>query len=101
MRVTGIDQVRCNSYLELLAKEFPKVFSKGLGKYTGTPISFNLDPQVAPRHLKLHMVPFTLKAKVDVEINKLIAQGVLEPTDHAHWETPIVIPIKGDGSVCL
>lgn len=36
---------------------------------------------------------------MDAELDKLIAQGVLEPTDHSRWETPIVVPLKPDGSV--
>ncbi|XP_033014646.1 uncharacterized protein K02A2.6-like, partial [Lacerta agilis] len=43
--------------------------------------------------------PVALKAKVDEQLDKLIAQGVLEPVDHAKWETPIVTPVKPDGSV--
>lgn len=54
---------------------------------------------MAPIRLKPRQVPFALKSKVDEEIDKLIVQGVLEPVDHAKWETPIVTPIKPDGSV--
>ncbi|XP_026582358.1 uncharacterized protein K02A2.6-like, partial [Pseudonaja textilis] len=39
-------------------------------------------------------VPFALRPKIDEQLNKLIEQGVLEATDHARWETPIVTPIK-------
>ncbi|XP_013910141.1 PREDICTED: uncharacterized protein K02A2.6-like [Thamnophis sirtalis] len=85
----------------MLTKEFPEVLGEGLGKYTGNPISFNLDSQVPPWHLKPHRMPFTLKPKVDTEIDKLLAQGILEPIDNARWETPIVTPIKSDGSVCI
>ncbi|XP_058034327.1 uncharacterized protein K02A2.6-like, partial [Ahaetulla prasina] len=44
-------------------------------------------------------VPFALKPKIDKEIDKLISQGILVPVDHAKWETPIVTPVKPDGSV--
>ncbi|XP_058042036.1 uncharacterized protein K02A2.6-like, partial [Ahaetulla prasina] len=70
-----------------------------LGKYTGTPISFNLDPQVAPIRLKARRVPFALKPRIDKELDKLVNQGILVPVDHAKWETPIVTPVKPDGSV--
>lgn len=77
------------------------VFNNKLGKYTGKPVSFSLEPQVQPCRLKPRRVPFALRPKVDAEIDKLIAQGILEPVDHVHWETPIVIAMKADGSVCI
>ncbi|XP_058023852.1 uncharacterized protein K02A2.6-like, partial [Ahaetulla prasina] len=80
-------------------KEFEDVFKDCLGKYKGTPISFNLDPQVVPIHLKARRVPFALKPKIDRELDKLVSQGILVPVDHVKWETPIVTPVKPDGSV--
>lgn len=38
---------------------------------------------------------------VDAELDKLIEQGILEPVDHSKWDTPIVTPIKSDGSIHL
>lgn len=83
----------------MLSREFTDIFDNSLGKYKGNPISFNLDPQVAPIFLKPRRVPFTLHPKVDLELDKLIAQGVIEAVDHSKWETHIVIPIKQDGSI--
>lgn len=98
LEVTGINCIS-NAETEGLVKDFAEVFDGTLGQYTGTPISFSLDPQVAPIKLKPRRIPFALKAKVDEQLDKLIAQGVLEPVDHAKWETPIVTPVKPDGSV--
>lgn len=88
-----------SSKVETLTQEFADVFNGDLGKYTGTPISFNLDPQVEPICLKPHRGPFALRSKVDKQLDKLIAQGVLEPFDYAKWETPIEMPVKPDSSV--
>lgn len=51
--------------------------------------------------MKPQRVPFALKPKVDGELDKLIAHGVLEPVDRAKWETPIIIPIKQDGTIWI
>ncbi|XP_013917976.1 PREDICTED: uncharacterized protein K02A2.6-like [Thamnophis sirtalis] len=80
-------------------EEFADVFDGQLDSYKSTPISLNLDPQVAPIRLKARRVPFALRAKVDAELDKLLAQGILEPVDHSHWETPIVVPVKPNGLV--
>ncbi|XP_015271459.1 PREDICTED: uncharacterized protein K02A2.6-like, partial [Gekko japonicus] len=41
------------------------------------------------------------KHKVEKEIDKLVEQGVLEPVPYSKWETPIVTPVKSDGSIRL
>ncbi|XP_032069735.1 uncharacterized protein K02A2.6-like [Thamnophis elegans] len=98
LQISGIHNVG-TSALDCLVNEFPAVFDGTLGRYTDTPVSFNLDPAVQPVRMKPRRVPIALKPKVDTELDKLVAQGVLEPVDHARWETPIVLPIKPDGSV--
>ncbi|XP_013918131.1 PREDICTED: uncharacterized protein K02A2.6-like [Thamnophis sirtalis] len=98
LSIAGINSLRLASSLDSLLSEFDDIFSDALGCYKGNPISLNLDPMVAPIRLKARRVPFALRARVDAEIDKLISQGILEPVDHAPWETPIV-PLKSDGSL--
>lgn len=52
LSVSGIHSIASTNDLEELAREFADVFEESLGNYKGTPISFNLDPQVAPIRLK-------------------------------------------------
>ncbi|XP_060118361.1 uncharacterized protein K02A2.6-like, partial [Heteronotia binoei] len=49
--------------------------------------------------LKARRVPFALKPKIEAELDRLTAQGVLEPVSYAAWETPIVTPVKPNGDV--
>ncbi|XP_060545241.1 uncharacterized protein K02A2.6-like [Pantherophis guttatus] len=98
LTVSGVHTTVADGF-EALTSEFAEVFDGSLGNYKGTPISLNLDPQVAPIRLKPRRVPFALRPKVDAELDKLLAQGILEPTDYSKWETPIVIPTKQDGSI--
>ncbi|XP_058032586.1 uncharacterized protein K02A2.6-like [Ahaetulla prasina] len=96
--VSGVHTTSLDTPNQLFS-EFADVFDGQLGKYTGRPISFNLDPQIAPIRLKPRRVPLALRPKVDKELDKLVAQGVLEPIEYSLWETPIVIPLKPDGSI--
>lgn len=98
--LTGVHhmQTATSSFEDILVK-FAPVFSETLGRYKGPPVGFDLDPTVAPIRLKARRVPFALKPKIDTELDKLIAQGVLEPVSHAKWETPIVTPLKANGDV--
>ncbi|XP_060100277.1 uncharacterized protein K02A2.6-like, partial [Heteronotia binoei] len=82
-----------------VCEEFPAVFDGTLGCYTGPPVTLHLDPTVRPIRLKARRVPFALKPKIEEELDKLIAQGILEPVTHATWETPIVTPVKASGEV--
>ncbi|XP_013921713.1 PREDICTED: uncharacterized protein K02A2.6-like [Thamnophis sirtalis] len=93
LSLTGVHSVvDTPSDVAAVLKDYADIFNGQLGQYKGTPISLNLDPQVAPIRLKAHRVPFALMLKVDAELDKLLAQGVLEPVDHSRWETPVVIP---------
>ncbi|XP_050500953.1 uncharacterized protein K02A2.6-like [Diabrotica virgifera virgifera] len=49
--------------------------------------------------LKARKVPFALKDKIEAELDRLIAQGVLEPITHPKWCTPIVTVCKENGEV--
>ncbi|XP_026582351.1 uncharacterized protein K02A2.6-like, partial [Pseudonaja textilis] len=98
LSITGIHAVS-TSEVDTLFTDYSDVFSNELGCYSGTPISFTVDPQAIPLRLKPCRVPFAIRPKLDLELDKLLEQGVLEPTDFAKWETPIVTPLKKDGSV--
>lgn len=98
LNITGVHSI-IPDVSDMIFPEFADVFDDHLGKYTGCPISFNLDPQVQPIHLKPQRVPLALRPRVDRELDKLISQGILVLVDHSKWETPIVIPLKPDGSV--
>lgn len=98
MGVSGINTITSGGPDDLL-REFQDMFSADLGKYVSTPISFNFHPQIASICTRAHKVPFALKSRIGRELDKLISQGVLEPVDHAKWETLIVTSIKSDGSV--
>ncbi|XP_026565795.1 uncharacterized protein K02A2.6-like, partial [Pseudonaja textilis] len=96
--LTGVHAVSTSDTDSLFA-DYSDVFSDELGCYNGTPISFSVDPQAVPIRLKPRRVPFAIRPKLDAELDKLLKQGVIEPTDFAKWETPIVTPLKKDGSL--
>lgn len=39
--------------------------------------------------------------KVEKELDRLQAEGVIEPTQFSDWAAPIVPVLKQDGSVCI
>ncbi|XP_015269353.1 PREDICTED: uncharacterized protein K02A2.6-like [Gekko japonicus] len=97
--VTGVNNMVCEDKWKYVYDKFPQVFAKGLGTFTGTPVSFDLNPLVGPIRLKYRKVPISIRPKIEAELDKLIEQQVLEPVPSSKWETPIVTPVKSDGSI--
>ncbi|KRX54109.1 Uncharacterized protein T09_7795, partial [Trichinella sp. T9] len=98
IRIEGINHIS-SSPVESVLRKYKAVFTPDLGCYAGEPVSLDLDPSVPPIRMKARKVPFALKEKIDMELDKLVKQKVLEPVSHPVWATPIVTPMKPDGSV--
>ncbi|XP_026557986.1 uncharacterized protein LOC113437293 [Pseudonaja textilis] len=52
IEVTGINHITEADWEETLVRDFQEVFNGDLGKYRGSPISFSLNPNIAPICLK-------------------------------------------------
>ena len=50
-------------------------------------------------HHKARNVPYSMREKVDVEIDRLVKEGILEPVQFSEWGTPIVPVLKKDNTV--
>ncbi|XP_037579507.1 uncharacterized protein K02A2.6-like [Dermacentor silvarum] len=101
INITGVQRIdQQPSSLDNIFRDFASMFDGTLGCYKGPPVQLALNPEVVPIRLKAR-VPFALRPKIDAKLDKLIQQGILEPVDHACWETPIVTPLKANGDVCI
>ena len=60
-----------------------------------------VEPSVPPKFCKARSVPYALRAKVDQELDQLVAEGILEPVQYAELAAPIVLVLKSDQSVCI
>lgn len=58
-----------------------------------------LDDNAVPKFNKARPVPYTLRPKVENELQKLESEGILSKVDWAECATPIVPVVKGNGSV--
>lgn len=96
LTIAGVSQILSNINYP---QEYPDVFRTTLGSYRGPLVSFSLDNTVKPIMFKARKVPFALREKIELELNRLIAQGVLEPITHPKWCTPIVTVCKENGDV--
>ena len=46
-------------------------------------------------------MPFAIRQKVETEIDRQVAEGILEPVKFSEWATPVVPILKKDGTVRL
>ena len=65
----------------------------------GVKINLDIDDTVKPKFFKPRSVPFTLRKKVEAELDRLQAMGVISPVKSSLWAAPIVPVVKKDGRV--
>ena len=58
-----------------------------------------MDKNVPPKYCNYHPLPCTLKTKVEVELDRLIAEGFISPVTHSDWAAAIVPVLKPDDTV--
>ena len=75
------------------------IFREELGKVKGVSTKIFLDPSARPRFCKPRTIPYALRTKVNKELERLEAAGVIEPIQFSDWAAPIVPMLKQDGSL--
>ena len=49
--------------------------------------------------MKPQAVPFAFRETLEIEINRLLKEGVIERVDNSEWGTPLVPILKSDGGI--
>ncbi|XP_062529124.1 uncharacterized protein LOC101739388 isoform X1 [Bombyx mori] len=92
-------QVDENNIINALQSRYPMVFSDKLGSFNKFKVKLHLKEDAKPVFIRARPLAFALKDKVDKEIDRLVAAGVLKQVDHARYASPIVPVLKRNGSV--
>ena len=85
--------------LDQVLSKHSHVFEEGLGKLMNVEVKLSIDPTVTPKFHKAGSLPFALKEKVEVELQRLEEQGIIFPVTYSDWATPIVPVMKQNGNV--
>ena len=72
------------------------MFQPGLGEYKGFQTRIDVNPEATPRFHKARSVPYSQRALVDQELDRLVREGTLEPVDHSEWAALIMSVLKPD-----
>ena len=73
-----------------------KLFEPGLGTLQGFKAKIHVDPAATPKFCKPRQVPYAMREKVETELYRLLAKGIIEPVKFADWAAPIVPVMKSD-----
>ena len=87
--------------MEAVLGKHTTVFEAGLGTIQGLEAKLYLKEGAKPRFCRARQVPFTIREKVEIEIDRQVALGILEPLKFSEWAMPVVPIMKKDGSVRL
>jgi len=91
--------VQTTPTLQDVLDQYSDVFEDKLGTVKGVTAKIYTDQTATPQFHKARSVPFALREKVEVELERLQQQGIIEPIQFSDWAAPIVPVVKSDGSV--
>ena len=94
-----VTQSTNNPTLSAVLAHHKAVFNDELGVIRGTSAKLYVDPQTRPRFFKPRAVPYSMRGKVEQELDRLQKQGIIKPVAFSDWAAPIVPVLKKDGSV--
>lgn len=93
----AISTVKPTSVSEIIDK-YKDVFVDEVGTVKGITAKLTLREN-KPKYVKARTVPFSLRTKVEEELQRLEAEGTLTKVQHSDWATPIVPVLKKNGSI--
>ncbi len=99
-QVTVVPSEAKSELQEILQSHGP-IFNDGLGTVKNVKAVIEVEDGATPKFVKPRPVPYSLREKVDEEIDRLVKEKVIEPVDFSDWATPIVPVIKKNGSLRL
>ena len=82
--------------LQNLLEKYDTVFQDKLGSFKGRQAKIEVDPDPIPHFCKARTLPYSMRAKVEEEIDRLVSEGILEPVEYADWAVPVVAVLKSD-----
>eukprot|EP00731_Ephydatia_muelleri_P004930 Em0002g1106a len=85
--------------LDELLKRYDVIFKQQLGKIKDLKATIRVQSEATPKFFKHRPVAYALRERVEQELERLVAIGVIEPISHSEWAAPIVPVIKNNGDV--
>lgn len=84
-----------------LVEKYAVLFDESVGHIKGLSAKLCLKPNTSPVYMKARPVPFSMRAAVETELDKLVNDGMLVKANHSPWATPVVPVLKANNKVRL
>ena len=91
-------QVRESKLKEVINKHHD-VFNSTLGKLEGFKAKIHIENTATPKFHKPRPVAYSMKSKIETELDRLVSMGIIHPVQFSDWATPIVPVLKPDRTV--
>ncbi|XP_052814094.1 uncharacterized protein K02A2.6-like [Mya arenaria] len=82
-----------------MMNRYESVFSDGIGHAKGFSAKLTLKDDATPKFMKARSVPFSMKPKIEKELDNLERQRIITKVNTSEWATPIVPVLKSTGDV--
>ena len=98
---TRIHQLNSNpkQLVDRVLEKYPTVFQDTLGEIKGAAATLHVDSSQQPRFYRARPVPYSLRTRVEAELNRLQDIGVISPVQFSDWAAPIIPVVKRDGNI--
>jgi hypothetical protein len=87
-----------NDNFNQLFIDYKDIFKEGLG-LCKVEAHLYVKSGVTPKFCKARSLPFAYKNEVEIDLARLVSEGVIEPVDVAQWAAPIVVVPKPGGKL--
>lgn len=87
--------------IEDIMREFKDVFEEKIGCVPNHKVSLKLRDNAKPIYTKERQVPYSLRERVDKELDSLESAGIISKISNSDWGSPLVVIPKTDGGVRL
>ena len=77
-----------------LVKQFPEVFTAELGCLKDFKVKIPVPEGVEPKFCRARPVPYSMKSRLDDELDRLDDQGVWKRVQYSKWAAPLVAVLK-------
>ena len=88
-----------NVTLNKIISDYKVVSSDELGILKDFQANIPIDPQVTHKYFRARPVPYSLKEKIQHELERLVKLEIYRPMASSKWAAPIVPVFKEDGSI--
>lgn len=86
---------------DAIMKEYQEIFQESIGCVPGFAVTLKLREMSKPVFYRERELPYSLRSRVEQELDSLEQAGIITKVDTSDWGSPLVVIPKADGGVRL